>query len=514
MKRKRTASLLTALATLLTLMCLFAGIPVSAEQPLSDSSVWDGTYPSAEPNAAYSGGSGTAADPYLLSSAADLAQLQANVNGNAGGGSYGYSNGKHFRLTCNVDIADQPWVGIGATAIVTRDQTYVATNLFRGTFDGDGHVVRNLALSQDESVIAQGLFAAAGFGATIRNLGILSGTLSVTGDCTFVGALLGFSVKNELTVVNCFNGADITVSSNYAATKEQYVGGLVGMISAFGTNCTLENCFNFGTIRCSQSKLCYKIGGLIGEYKSNGSGNAVLKNCSNIGAQISTEGTAGGNNLGSLVGYFEKTLIEIDNCAGGGSISTRPLNNKTAGVVGVLSACTLTVADSTYNCPITVTGDANVTGYEQIAIGKVWGTAQDTSGFTQVTEEIRLTNVALFAANAYQQGLNEASRLRLLSEFRTDYRAADEVGFAVTLTHNGTTREIRLSSHTVYTSILADGVPCTPSVGKTFIAYGITGMPVSESDNVTVTYSPYAILNGTVVYGQEAAITLQGGIRQ
>lgn len=68
----------------------------------------------------YSGGSGTAQDPYLISSKADMAALAIAVNdGNA------YS-GKHFLLTQDL------------TGISTRIGNS-STNCFKGVFDGGGY---------------------------------------------------------------------------------------------------------------------------------------------------------------------------------------------------------------------------------------------------------------------------------------------------------------------------------------------------------------------------------------
>jgi hypothetical protein len=85
----------------------------------------------------YSGGSGTEADPYLISSKADMATLATAVNN---GTSY---SGKFFLLTQDI------------TEVVT---TIIGTIIgngtsFKGTFDGGGHSV-NVSISSGVNVLA------------------------------------------------------------------------------------------------------------------------------------------------------------------------------------------------------------------------------------------------------------------------------------------------------------------------------------------------------------------------
>ena len=113
----------------------------------------------------FSGG-GTEADPYLITSEADLKKLAELVN--AATGTY---NTSHYKLTAPVTLGND-WTPIGnATATP-----------FKGTFDGNGHVV-SLSVTVDETGVSAsipyGLFGANS--GTIQNLGV-AGSVTIDSD--------------------------------------------------------------------------------------------------------------------------------------------------------------------------------------------------------------------------------------------------------------------------------------------------------------------------------------------
>ena len=107
-------------------------------------------------DSAFSGGSGSKADPYKIASTADLNQLATDVNG---GNNY---YGKYFVLTQDITYDH---TGLGDT-----ESNYEAIgggrdHYFRGTFDGANHTVSGIRIYKgskagyDES---QGLFGRIG----------------------------------------------------------------------------------------------------------------------------------------------------------------------------------------------------------------------------------------------------------------------------------------------------------------------------------------------------------------
>ena len=98
----------------------------------------------------YSGGSGTAADPYQIGTVADWTELMAATN----------DLGKQFRLTADIDFGGTNLVPVG------KDYNYP----FTGTFDGNGRILRNVSINQSNLQFV-GVFGCS-MNAVIRNLGL------------------------------------------------------------------------------------------------------------------------------------------------------------------------------------------------------------------------------------------------------------------------------------------------------------------------------------------------------
>lgn len=121
----------------------------------------------------------------------------------------------------------------------TLDTTIATQFSFKGTFDGNGHVVRGLYSSRkDEASFNAGLFGYITSSATIKNLGV-EGSLTVS---SYSGGLVG---SNNGIVENCWADVDMNVSSGEDAYR--YVGGFVG--NNFGT---IKNCYSLGTVLCDR----------------------------------------------------------------------------------------------------------------------------------------------------------------------------------------------------------------------------------------------------------------------
>ena len=145
----------------------------------------------------FSGGSGTEADPYKISSVTDLQALVNYVNA---GTDY---NGTYFKLTADIDLKYSEWTPIGTNGEFP----------FKGTFDGGNHTISKLKVS--EGNVNAGLFGING--GTIKNV-TLTG-VNVTGTSN-VGGLVGTNVG---TVDNCIVSGTVTGTSNSSSA-----GGLVG----------------------------------------------------------------------------------------------------------------------------------------------------------------------------------------------------------------------------------------------------------------------------------------------
>ena len=128
--------------------------------------------------------SGTAADPYVISSAARLQAFAAAVDG---GNTYA---GRYVVLGADIDLSGiADWNPIGAEA---KSDTCL-DKLFSGTFDGRGHTVSGLKIqvAEVESEINVGLFSTLGNTAVVQNLNLTGADIDLTGTTDSVQCCAG-----------------------------------------------------------------------------------------------------------------------------------------------------------------------------------------------------------------------------------------------------------------------------------------------------------------------------------
>jgi hypothetical protein len=255
---------------------------------------------------AYSGGSGTAGDPYKIATKADLLALAANT------GDYGNC----FILTADVNLQGQ----VFTTAIIASGAD------FNGTFDGNDHKITNFTINGGSNSYL-GLFGNTNTFGSVKNLGLEN--YSVSGNY-YVGGLVGMNYGN---ISNCYSTGAVSGSID--------VGGLVGCNS----NGSISNCYSMGSVSGSPSSS--SVGGLVG-----GNSNGGISNCYSTGSVSGYEAVGGlvgdnyngsisncystgsvscstGSYVGGLVGYNNGS--SISNCYSTGAVSG---SNEVGGLVG------------------------------------------------------------------------------------------------------------------------------------------------------------------------------------
>ncbi|MCF7975904.1 MAG: hypothetical protein K9N55_18960 [Phycisphaerae bacterium] len=177
---------------------------------------------------AYSGGTGTSQDPYLIASAEDLIQLGNTFDG----------YGLHYALSHDIDLSGYTFTqAVIARAIWPTDYV-IDRDAFSGHFDGQGHVIRYMSI-QGKGWL--GLFGGLAEGAVVANVRLEQASIVSAGDQT--GALVGLNLG---LVLNCSVQAEVT--------GQALIGGLVGLNKG-----TIVNCWS----HCDVSGLG-GIGGLAG----------------------------------------------------------------------------------------------------------------------------------------------------------------------------------------------------------------------------------------------------------
>ena len=128
----------------------------------------------------YSGGNGTAEDPYQIATAEDLIALGDTPD----------DYDKHFVLTADIDLSN--W--IFSDALIAHGEVFSGDDAdgtrFRGDFNGNGHVISNLTIdSVGSGSRSVGLFGLTRFGASIYDLGMRN--CRIRSDGWYTGSIVG-----------------------------------------------------------------------------------------------------------------------------------------------------------------------------------------------------------------------------------------------------------------------------------------------------------------------------------
>ena len=193
---------------------------------------------------------------------------------------------------------------------------------FMGTFDGQGHVIRNLNVSSKKSTV--GLFGYC-ISATVKNIILDSScrteaTFSTTNIIANVGGVIGlFSSHMQSGVVeNIINLGEVVASGETNGTL--YAGGIVGSSEALSEAAYIKDCANFGRVLCKASADVVSSGGIAGGYFGNVVPSIFL-NLYNEGEVTVTEDCCTFYRFGGgFVGNGE--LFTVHNCVNKGSVSS------------------------------------------------------------------------------------------------------------------------------------------------------------------------------------------------
>lgn len=215
---------------------------VSVDSGVADK--WDGSS-KAQPS-----GSGTAASPYKLGTAAQLAWFADTVNSG--------SRSACAVLTADIDLNGQEWTPIANSGV---------NNGYTGTFDGQGHVIHGICVTTGVSSRPQGLFGIIARTGTVRNVKAAGRVL--VRQSSGAGLIAG---ENNGVLYNCEASAFLKNSYNAGSTGSSVgnIGGIAGHMAAG----YIENCRAYGLFLANpesydegnlvnSSMLC-QIGGIVG----------------------------------------------------------------------------------------------------------------------------------------------------------------------------------------------------------------------------------------------------------
>lgn len=281
-------------------------------------------------------GSGTALDPYIITTASQLANIPT----------LGLT--KCYKLGNSIDLSGYgQWTPIGFGDKSSAYGYGCGKNPFTGTFDGNGYSITGLTIGTAASPYTGneiGLFGHVG-GATIENLhvdaqiytarcvaGVLagvvdedsSGNLAVIRDCSTSGGITGGTTNNSETfggMAGMSNGTFANDSSSVNVSGFNAVGGLIGQIGGG----SVTDCFAVGTVTATGAGAGNGIsGGFCGQNTKG-----AISNCYSTGA-VSDNGYLSSEYLGGFVGQNDSS---IENCYTTGNVQSS--GNETGGFAGV-----------------------------------------------------------------------------------------------------------------------------------------------------------------------------------
>lgn len=250
-------------------------------------------------------GSGSANDPFVIKTAAQLAGFAESVDS---GENY---LGKYIVLDADIDLSDiENWNPIGAEGFASKN----LDKIFAGDFNGRGHIIKGLNIkTNDETAYTDE-----------TNVGLFSTLLSTA-------KVSGIRLEN----------ADI----NVAGSKVVRAGGITGDITSKAVSKTdghavIDNCSVSGSVSAKTNEAMVMAGGVVGR----AAGNATVSNCVSETSISSVSNTkiAYGAGIVSMAGNDTYIL----NCANTGDIkvlTSSGLSLYAGGVAGMMTS-------EQYNC--------------------------------------------------------------------------------------------------------------------------------------------------------------------
>ena len=370
----------------------------------------------------FSGGDGSVGSPYIITTAAQLAQLATLVS--AADTAY---NDKYYKLANNIDLSaygagfnnGKGWIPIGKYSPIS------AINApFKGFFDGDSNIITGLYIN-DSTLDGAGLFGST-YSANIQNL--ILDNVNIRGGSS-VGGLTG-NEFNDSYFINCGSSGSIR--------GENGLGGLVGQIRINTISSTsFSRCYS----SCNVSGNGHFVGGIVGETGQNCS----LMHC------YSTGNVSGQDYVGGIVGMFLR-FITLRYCYSTGNITG---NNYVGGIAGYIFSSSLWQGYSTGS----ITGNQYVGGI----VGEV---DKDCCMTTTIRD--------FFALNSSIKGNSHVGRIMGLDA--NDLPTLDNAAYDSLLNNAGTVLWLNKGANQIDgEDISKDSIHADGSLGGKFVSsYGWT----------------------------------------
>jgi surface protein len=246
----------------------------------------------------FDGGTGTAGDPFLISTVAQLDSIRTNKDGS--GNIVG-----HYTLTNDIDLNVAPyntgkgWIPIGRFAFSSTLER------FSGVFDGANHTINGLYINSSDYDY-MGFFGNIEGNASVKN--VIFTNVNITSSSTYLGTLgsLISSSASNIHVSGIVNGASRAggilgiMLANSSISGSSFDGtvsssGYAAGISGFIENGHITTSYSTGSISGTIG------GGITGEIKIDASSSSSISNSYSL-ASVS------GSTVGELIGAMTNIL--------------------------------------------------------------------------------------------------------------------------------------------------------------------------------------------------------------
>ena len=202
-------------------------------------------------------------NPILISTAEDLTNFANTINSDSTGGA-----GKYWKLNSDIDLSS---AGTWSNFIGKGDSQ------FKGSFDGNGHVIKNLSVWLYFQWKYNGLFGTVAGDGQIKNLGLENVTYFTQdyySTCEMPNGALAGRIIDNASITNCYVRGAVGLDNNgKGGYFKNATGGIAGLVD--GNGAKIENCYATG-FNPTLSGL-YKAGttgGIAGKIE-----NGAIKNC-------------------------------------------------------------------------------------------------------------------------------------------------------------------------------------------------------------------------------------------
>lgn len=330
------------------------------------------------------GGDGSIENPYVITSAGDMQQMQIEPKA-------------HYVLGADIDMDNYT-------------MNWKPIDEFTGTFDGRGHTISGLRIDANHDYTA--IFATTGEGAVIKNLVLVSPKVNVQKYNYYASFVAAYSLGTKFENIHIYNGklggaeseavvggicAEASMETSFEGCSvenvsinvplAQMVGGIVGDTR---TSSTVNACFVSGEITADAS-----LGGIVGATGMNAtvsnshadvnllakhtvggivgkSERAPIDHCYAAGAITATKGNFSGNFCaGGIVGMLESNWAGSSEKVVSGCVSLIEMKDIPTNAKAVHRIVGMTIADEEYAAGETVKHDGGLAGNYATATGVI-----------------------------------------------------------------------------------------------------------------------------------------------